>query len=46
MNRIEPLAARIPYMTCVGNHEVHGNFSHYRFERNLLFSEEVNVKLW
>ncbi|XP_029186649.2 acid phosphatase type 7-like isoform X1 [Acropora millepora] len=30
MNRIQDMAARIPYMTCVGNHEIPFNFSHYR----------------
>jgi hypothetical protein len=30
MNQIEPLASRIPYMTCPGNHEVAYNFSNYR----------------
>lgn len=31
MNRIQDMAARIPYMTCVGNHEIPFNFSHYRY---------------
>jgi hypothetical protein len=30
MERIEPIAARVPYMTAVGNHEIAFNFSHYR----------------
>lgn len=30
MNMIEPVAARIPYMTCVGNHEWHYNFTNYK----------------
>jgi acid phosphatase type 7 len=29
MNQIEPIAAYIPYMTCVGNHEYQYNFSNY-----------------
>ena len=29
MNLVEPIASRIPYMTCPGNHEQFGNFSHY-----------------
>ncbi|KAJ7383152.1 hypothetical protein OS493_030304 [Desmophyllum pertusum] len=31
MNRIQDMAAWIPYMTCVGNHEIAFNFSHYRY---------------
>jgi hypothetical protein len=30
MERIEPIAAYVPYMTCPGNHEIAYNFSHYR----------------
>ncbi|KAI8784304.1 iron/zinc purple acid phosphatase protein isoform X1 [Biomphalaria glabrata] len=30
MRQIQPLAARVPYMTCPGNHEQAYNFSHYR----------------
>lgn len=29
MRSIEPVASRVPYMACPGNHERHGNFSHY-----------------
>uniref|UniRef100_A0A7E4UWP2 Purple acid phosphatase n=1 Tax=Panagrellus redivivus TaxID=6233 RepID=A0A7E4UWP2_PANRE len=29
MRQIEPAAAYVPYMTCVGNHERQFNFSHY-----------------
>ena len=29
MNLMEPLAAETPYMTSVGNHEFHYNFTHY-----------------
>lgn len=29
MEAIEPIAARVPYMTCPGNHENGYNFSHY-----------------
>ncbi|KAI2803400.1 Acid phosphatase type 7 [Blomia tropicalis] len=29
MRSIEKVAARVPYMTCPGNHENHGNFTHY-----------------
>ncbi|XP_053608418.1 acid phosphatase type 7 isoform X2 [Plodia interpunctella] len=29
MNKIEPLAANLPYMTCPGNHESAYNFTHY-----------------
>lgn len=30
MNRIESIAANVPYMTCIGNHEDNYLFSHYR----------------
>lgn len=30
MNQIQPIAARIPYMTCPGNHETAYNFSNYK----------------
>ncbi|RWS03557.1 iron/zinc purple acid phosphatase-like protein, partial [Dinothrombium tinctorium] len=29
MREIEPIAANVPYMVCVGNHEYRYNFSHY-----------------
>nr|XP_027200644.1 acid phosphatase type 7-like isoform X1 [Dermatophagoides pteronyssinus] len=29
MKLIEPIASKVPYMTCPGNHERHDNFSHY-----------------
>lgn len=29
MDMIEPIAARLPYLTIPGNHEEHANFSHY-----------------
>ena len=45
MRQIEPIAAYVPYMTAVGNHEEKYNFSHYksRFsmpgsENNLFYS--------
>ena len=31
LGRVEPLASRLPYMVLPGNHEVHYNFSHYRW---------------
>ncbi|KAL9954282.1 hypothetical protein ACROYT_G041799 [Oculina patagonica] len=30
MNQIQPIAARVPYMTCPGNHENAYNFSNYK----------------
>eukprot|EP00096_Caligus_rogercresseyi_P011172 TRINITY_DN4316_c0_g1_i2.p1 TRINITY_DN4316_c0_g1~~TRINITY_DN4316_c0_g1_i2.p1 ORF type:complete len:402 (+),score=43.41 TRINITY_DN4316_c0_g1_i2:106-1206(+) len=30
MRQIESIAAYVPYMTCNGNHEEHGNFSQYK----------------
>jgi len=29
MRQIEPMAALVPYMTCIGNHEDNHNYSHY-----------------
>lgn len=49
MNLIQPIAARHPYMVCVGNHENAYNFSHYRNrfsmpdERN---QTELNSNMW
>ncbi|CAH1779177.1 unnamed protein product [Owenia fusiformis] len=31
MRRIQDIAARVPYMTCPGNHEIWYDFSHYRY---------------
>ena len=48
MRQIEPIAAYVPYMTTVGNHEGNYNFSHYkaRFympgsENNMLYSFDI-----
>uniref|UniRef100_A0A1I7ZE13 Purple acid phosphatase n=1 Tax=Steinernema glaseri TaxID=37863 RepID=A0A1I7ZE13_9BILA len=48
MRQIEPIAAYIPYMTCVGNHENAYNFSHYvnrltmpKSDHNLYYSFDV-----
>ncbi|XP_059154962.1 acid phosphatase type 7-like isoform X1 [Physella acuta] len=35
MRQIQPLATRVPYMTCPGNHEEAYNFSHYRNRFNM-----------
>ncbi len=35
LRRVEPLASRLPYMVLPGNHEVHYNFSHYRWALGL-----------
>ncbi|BFZ07401.1 hypothetical protein BsWGS_10440 [Bradybaena similaris] len=35
MRQIQTLAARLPYMTCPGNHEEAYNFSHYRHRFNM-----------
>lgn len=32
---IQPIATRVPYMTCVGNHEIGDNFTHYRHRFNM-----------
>ncbi|XP_074659811.1 acid phosphatase type 7-like [Tubulanus polymorphus] len=30
MNMIQPIASKVPYMTCVGNHEFHYDYSNYK----------------
>ncbi|CAK9302444.1 unnamed protein product [Gordionus sp. m RMFG-2023] len=30
LRQIQPIASRVPYITCPGNHENHGNFTQYR----------------
>ncbi|CAH8517173.1 unnamed protein product [Schistosoma guineensis] len=30
MRNIQPIASKVPYMTCVGNHEAAYNFSNYK----------------
>ncbi|CAD5221007.1 unnamed protein product [Bursaphelenchus okinawaensis] len=48
-NKIESVAAKVPYMTCPGNHEFPNNFTHYinRFtmpnsEHNLFYSFDLD----
>ncbi|XP_020627463.1 acid phosphatase type 7-like [Orbicella faveolata] len=46
MNEIQPIAARVPYMTCPGNHDTAYNFSNYknRFSmpgKNMFYSWNV-----
>ncbi|XP_020912611.1 acid phosphatase type 7 [Exaiptasia diaphana] len=44
MRQIEPIAAYVPYMTCVGNHEAGNNFSNYRFRFTMpLFDNNQNM---
>lgn len=43
MNQIQPLAAYVPYMTCLGNHETAYNFSHYT-NRFSLISDTSNTR--
>ncbi|XP_022082973.1 acid phosphatase type 7-like [Acanthaster planci] len=45
MRQIESVAAYVPYMTAVGNHEVAYNFSHYK-NRFTMPSYEANQNLW
>lgn len=40
MNQIQPIAAYVPYMVCVGNHEGAYNFSHYRYRFSMPNSNE------
>lgn len=42
MRQIEPVAAYVPYMTCVGNHENKYNFSNY-VNRFSMLNEEGNM---
>ncbi|EYB84919.1 hypothetical protein Y032_0307g2022 [Ancylostoma ceylanicum] len=48
MRQLEPIAAYVPYMTAVGNHEAAANFSHYanrftmpRTDDNMLYSFDL-----
>eukprot|EP00118_Oscarella_pearsei_P008592 m.45250 g.45250 ORF g.45250 m.45250 type:complete len:419 (+) comp33576_c0_seq3:37-1293(+) len=43
MNRIQDLAAVMPYMTAVGNHEIFFNFSHYQ---NRFSMPTTDSKFW
>ncbi|XP_071789353.1 acid phosphatase type 7-like isoform X1 [Asterias amurensis] len=45
MRQIEPVAAYVPYMTAVGNHEFAYNFSHYK-NRFTMPMYEDNQNLW
>ncbi|XP_033104022.1 acid phosphatase type 7-like isoform X2 [Anneissia japonica] len=45
MRQIEPIAAYIPYMTCVGNHEERYNFSNYK-NRFTMPNYEKTENLW
>ncbi|XP_022082974.1 acid phosphatase type 7-like [Acanthaster planci] len=45
MRQIESVAAYVPYMTTVGNHENAYNFSHYK-NRFTMPSYEANQNLW
>jgi predicted MPP superfamily phosphohydrolase len=51
MNSIQPIASALPYMTCPGNHEAAGNFSHYRNRFSLIQegvgkNSQSQVNLW
>ena len=35
MEKIEPIASMVPYMTCPGNHEYHYNFTNYKARFNM-----------
>ena len=35
MNKIQPFASKVPYMTCPGNHESADNFTQYRLRYNM-----------
>lgn len=42
MRLMEPIAARIPYQTSVGNHEIAGNFSEYNHRFTMINRGPVN----
>jgi hypothetical protein len=53
MNRIQPIATAVPYMTCIGNHEDGYNFTHYRARffmpgdtENMWFSWNIGPVHW
>ena len=43
LENLEPLIASVPYLTAPGNHEVHGNMSHYKahFTEQLFWSRDI-----
>lgn len=43
MRKIEPIAARVPYQTSVGNHEVAENFTHYDQRFTMINSGGLDV---
>lgn len=43
MNQIQPIAAYIPYMTCVGNHENLYNFSNYVYRFSMPSSDGKSI---
>lgn len=46
MNEIQPLAAYVPYMTCLGNHETAYNFSHYTQRFSAVGAENNGNNWW
>jgi len=49
MNQIQDIAANIPYMTCVGNHEPGeaNDFAHYRYRFSMpRFEENDGYEMW
>ena len=43
MEKIEPIASQVPYMTCPGNHEWHYNFTNYKARFNMPFDQRNNM---
>jgi len=43
MEKIEPIASQVPYMTCPGNHEWHYNFTNYKARFNMPFDQKNNM---
>ena len=46
MEAIEPVASRVPYMTCPGNHESRHNFSQYRARFAMPQSQDYESLWW
>jgi hypothetical protein len=41
LNRVQNIAARVPYATCPGNHEIEdGSFTHYRYRFHSIGSDD------
>lgn len=46
LNMVQPIAAKIPYMTIPGNHETSKNFTHYSTRFNMPINDANDGKGW